>query len=350
MRTVNAERDRLRQLTAALRQNLELCARDATVDAVHDIRTGTRRIEAMLDTILRERAAQATGVESEGVTELQRAAQRWLRLLKKIRRTAASVRDLDVHRKLLQKLVPHKRDAKTTSIPRALIPETSAENAPGGSDSARLASADANAVPQAADPIDQQAGDLDAWLKHARQHHAQPLMKAALKWTPRLEAQLAALEEAIGQGRLRRRTQRSAALTALEAFARLSSQMQQLDAGNLHDFRKGAKKARYMAESGGDDPQAGAVGKALKRLQDEIGDWHDWLVLAEEAHAALGEHGAELTALVEEQRDRHYALSMNITERMRGRLMGELQALTPRRRVRRAPRESSEAGSSNSAA
>ena len=163
-------------------------------------------------------------------------------------------------------------------------------------------------------------------------------MKAALKWAPRLDAQLASLEEAMRQGPLRREASRNAAVTALEAFARLATQMQQLDAGNLHDFRKGAKKARYMAESGGEDEQAGAVSKALKKLQDEIGDWHDWLVLAEEAREALGSNGAELTGLIEAQRDKHYALAMNITERMRGRLMGEWQALGARPRSRTRPR------------
>ena len=108
--------------------------------------------------------------------------------------------------------------------------------------------------------------------------------------------------------------------------------MQQLDAGNLHDFRKGAKKARYMAEADGDEEHAGMVGKALKKLQDEIGDWHDWMVLAEEAERALGDHGLELTARIEQQRDEHFITAMKTTERMRGRLLGEWQAATVRRR------------------
>jgi len=319
-RVVNAELDRLRQLTAALKQNLELCAKEATIDAVHDIRTGTRRIEAMLDTILRERVAPGL---REGVPLKQhlqqddtaKTAQRWMRLLKRIRRTAAPVRDLDVHRKLLEKLKPKK----------AILPGERA-----------VEPIDAPAMPPS--PIEQQADNLDAWLKQTRDEQARPLMKAAPKWAPRVGTQLASLEEAMCRSPLRRRASRNAAVTALEAFARLASQMQQLDAGNLHDFRKGAKKARYMAESGGADEQAGAVGKALKRLQDEIGDWHDWLVLAEEAHEALGSHGVELTALIEKERDMHYALAMNITDRMRGRLMGEWQALGARPPSRTRPR------------
>ena len=101
--------------------------------------------------------------------------------------------------------------------------------------------------------------------------------------------------------------------------------------------RKGAKKARYMAETAKGDEHAGAVGKALKKLQDEIGDWHDWLVLAEEAHRALGDHGVELVAHIKHARDKHYALALKTAERIRGRLMGEWQA-TRLRTIRRTRR------------
>src|ERR1700749_5021489 len=105
---MDAQIDHLRQLTAKLKENLELCAKDATVDAVHDVRTGTRRVEAMLDTILRDtppvvRKSGPPAVQNVGeelADPLPDAAGRWLRLLKKIRRAAAPVRDLDVHREL----------------------------------------------------------------------------------------------------------------------------------------------------------------------------------------------------------------------------------------------------------
>ena len=278
----------------------------------------------MLDSLVRERSAEGPESESEKRAALHDAAQHWLKLLKKIRRAAGAVRDLDVHRKLLEKQWLAKKDSEHEATPEASAADGGsgpAETQPGMD------------VPVAApNPVEEQARDLDTWLKHARQHHAQPLMKAAGKWSERLEDELASFEGAMRQ--VRRRSQRSAAVVALEEFARLSHQMQRLDSGNLHDFRKGAKKARYMAEAGGDDREAGTVGKALKKLQDEIGDWHDWLVLAEEAHHALGANGAELTALIEAQRDEHYAQALKTAERMRGRLLGELQALSQRRRTR----------------
>jgi CHAD domain-containing protein len=123
---------------------------------------------------------------------------------------------------------------------------------------------------------------------------------------------------------------------ALDAFARLASEMQMLDASNLHDFRKGAKKARYVAELAAQgDAQAKQVGETLKKLQDEIGDWHDWLVLAEEAHTALGEQATEPIALIEGERERHFVVAMKTAAKLRGRLMGEWLAVS-RRPVARA--------------
>jgi CHAD domain-containing protein len=302
----------LRVLTAKLRENLAKCAQNADVDAVHDTRTGTRRIEAMLETLLRVQ----TPAEGD---DLYKAVHSLMRLLKKIRRAAAPVRDLDVHRRLLEKLAP-KPPAQKAGEPQSAAPEPSPESSPAPS-------------PEAV-----QAEDLDAWLKHQRQHHLPPLQKDAAKWAAKLEKRLAALETALTAPAARpgtgRRPASRAATVALDSFAILARQMQLLDAVNLHDFRKGAKKARYVAESGGEDAGAKLVGGALKRLQDEIGDWHDWLVLAEEAHSALGVDGRDLIAKLEAERDRHYVSAMKMAGRLRGRLMGEWLAHAPSGRTR----------------
>jgi CHAD domain-containing protein len=114
--------------------------------------------------------------------------------------------------------------------------------------------------------------------------------------------------------------------------------MQLLDATNLHDFRKGAKKARYVAELAAQgDKESKKIGVALKKLQDEIGDWHDWLVLAEEAHTALGDRPAELIGLLESEREKHFVAAMKTAAKLRGRLMGEWQAVSRRPAQRAAP-------------
>src|ERR1700761_60713 len=104
--------EHLRQLTAKLKENLALCTapkdHEPTVDAVHDVRTGTRRIEAILDSMQTsmQRNSHSPSPQAESAAAaLSDAIARWQRLLRKIRRSAGAVRDLDVHRHLLRDLL-----------------------------------------------------------------------------------------------------------------------------------------------------------------------------------------------------------------------------------------------------
>ena len=307
------DRENVRRLAAKLRENLMQCGEDPGVDAVHDTRTGTRRLQATLENLLREVPVGEP---------LQSAAVAAMKLLKKIRHAAGAVRDLDVHRKLLEKLV--RRDAgqegekmreNATAVTPGLV-ETPEAGLRGK-------------------VVEQQAGDLDAWLKHRRDELAHGLRWHAPELVDKLDKRMEELEAALQEKSARRSRKKAPGVVALDRFARLTTEMQVLDAGNLHDFRKGAKKARYVAElAARGDEQAKQVGEALKKLQDEIGDWHDWLVLAEEAHTALGDDAKELTSLIEEQRERHYVVAMKTAAKLRGRLMGEWLAVS-RRSVQR---------------
>src|ERR1700732_2222799 len=82
----------LTALAGAFNAALAQCVEGADADAVHRVRTGSRRLQAMLEAMLRENATFA----------LDHPTRPWLRQLKQIRRAAAPVRDLDVHRKLLE--------------------------------------------------------------------------------------------------------------------------------------------------------------------------------------------------------------------------------------------------------
>jgi CHAD domain-containing protein len=111
---------------------------------------------------------------------------------------------------------------------------------------------------------------------------------------------------------------------ALEDFVRAADAMPLLHGENLHDFRKATKKARYVAEAGAEGDSS--VAKALKRIQDAIGEWHDWLCLGEEAQAALGQDAPELTAAFQREIERHFAAALKTTQSLRGRLLGEWMA------------------------
>ena len=309
---MRGELRKIQKLAAPLRLNLSKCADDPDVDPVHDTRTGTRRLQATLEELLR-----ATP-EGDSGQAIRAAATALMRQLKKIRRAAAPVRDLDVHRKLLDKLVKHALGEKTKKEKR--------QDAPEPAESAISDKPDLLERPEAGlrtTGLEQQADDLDAWLKHRRNQDARRLQGQANSLLAKFDKRLSDLASAL-QAMPSRRAAKPPGVVALDSFARLASEMQLLDAGNLHDFRKGAKKARYVAELAAQgDKHADAVAKTLKKLQDEIGDWHDWLVLAEEAHAALGDGATELAALVETERERHFVAAMKTAAKLRGRLMGE---------------------------
>jgi CHAD domain-containing protein len=170
-----------------------------------------------------------------------------------------------------------------------------------------------------------QAGMLDAWLKGERKHLAHGMQKQIRKRQKGLAKGQGALFTAIAQVPLGRSIAPcSADAVALEEFVRAADAMPMLHVENLHDFRKATKKARYLAEVGAGGNSS--VAKALKRVQDAIGEWHDWLCLGEEAKAALGQDAPELTAAIRDEIDRHFAAAVKTTQSMRGRLLGEWMA------------------------
>ena len=146
-------RAHLTALADAFNAALAQCVEDADADAVHRVRTGSRRLQAMLEAMLRENATFA----------LDHPARPWLRQLKQIRRAAGPVRDLDVHRKLLENLV--------------------GKAAPGGD----------------ASPLNpKQAEMLDEWLKSERKHLARGMQKQIRKRQHGLAERQTAVLNAIG--------------------------------------------------------------------------------------------------------------------------------------------------------
>jgi CHAD domain-containing protein len=278
---VQDPRAHLTALADAFNTAMAQCVEDADSDAVHRVRTGSRRLQAMLEAMLRENASFA----------LSRPARLWLRQLKQVRRAAGPVRDLDVHRKLLENLV--------------------GKGGPGSDTS----------------PLNKEAEILDEWLKSERKHLARGMQKQIRKRQHGLaERQTAVLNAVSSIPPESARTGRSADAVALEEFVRAIDEMPLLDAENLHEFRKATKKARYVAESAVEKGHYSNVARALKRVQDAIGEWHDWQCLVEEAGAALGKDAPDLTTHLESEVERHFAAAMKTTQTMRARLSGEWMA------------------------
>jgi len=83
------------------------------------------------------------------------------------------------------------------------------------------------------------------------------------------------------------------------------------------------KRARYLAEIAGDDPQAKQLVEQLKRMQDVIGDWHDWLKLTERAEGVFdGAQGAVLIAALRNITRAKYRQALEVLEETR-KTLGE---------------------------
>jgi CHAD domain-containing protein len=57
----------------------------------------------------------------------------------------------------------------------------------------------------------------------------------------------------------------------------------------LHQYRILSKRARYAAEFANPSTEAVQLIAGIKRIQDALGDWHDWLTLTQTASEHLGE-------------------------------------------------------------
>jgi hypothetical protein len=89
----------------------------------------------------------------------------------------------------------------------------------------------------------------------------------------------------------------------------------------LHQYRIAGKRARYAAEFAGKSREADEFIVQLKRAQDALGDWHDWLMLTQSAAKRLG--GIHESPLVAELHNvsgakfRHAAAALPSTPLMR---------------------------------
>lgn len=232
----------LREHVTALEAAITLCLADPTPKPVHRLRTSTRRIEAQL--MLFELLP--------ALPPHDKAARKARRLLKKLRRAAGQVRDLDVQNDLISTETP---DDAPKSIHKSSLQLREA---------------------------------LDKQRAAAAQRLIQILQKYQAKLALTLESLLTTLAPA-------------------EPFTLAPTQLSTLihswfthnappeptsdpdDPDHLHSIRKTAKLARYLAENA---PKSARTPRKLARTFESIqqagGDWHDWLILSTIARNELG--------------------------------------------------------------
>lgn len=203
--------------------------------AVHQFRTSTRRVEAVLEELL---------------PEPDRNLRKLIKQLGKLRKRAGQVRDIDVQ-------ITNLRNLKVSEEPR-------------------------------------RKAEVLRSLADIRSRREQKLLDSLDKGKER---------------EIRKRLKRAAAsltlpdtdlvVLAKRKFEELVREHSTVNEEVLHQYRIKGKRIRYIAEVAGDSPEAKRIVQELKRMQDAIGEWHDWLTLSERADKSWtdGRPSALLSAL-----------------------------------------------------
>jgi CHAD domain-containing protein len=200
---------------------------------VHKFRTSSRRVEVLVSDLAENR----TGND-----------KKLLRLLGRLRKKAGRVRDLDVQSAALRSLKIPQEPGRKSQLMRTLAEERARREK-------KLAkSLDKRTVAEVRKRLKRTAGSLEI------PKNADPLSLARQK--------LNDLE--VGQGPITEKT--------------------------LHQFRIAGKRARYIVELASQDAEATRLIALLNHMQDVIGDWHDWVQLADKAEKLFG--GVQDSALV----------------------------------------------------
>ena len=259
-------------------QRISRISSGAKPETVHHLRTTIRRIETLV-------AAAARPPEPK--------EEKLLKQLGRLRRRAGKVRDLDVQIDALASL-------RLDSITR---------------DRARVMS----------------------FLQKARIRREKKLLAAFEEeldagLRKRLKRTSARLQQELAQPAQRQAAEERFLRAALERFAAVVRRYPTLGEGNLHQFRMDCKRVRYLAEMAGEGPRVAEVIAQLKRIQDAIGAWHDWLTLSATAERVLSPSGQVplLSALHASTRSR-YLEALRITADAR-RILLEMREVHPERK------------------
>ena len=260
---------------------------------VHKLRTTTRRMEAQL--VLLE--------QLPGLPEHAKEAGEVDRLLRRVRRAAAAVRDLDVQAEMIE----------------ADMPDRAAVSAGSRGDAMRKEAA--KLIKKLAKKRVGETSDLVATLRAESEPLAHALRALQLKMNPLAEAAPSKLHRPIKSftaQELSGRIQGAFAVRSARALhvpqgkhkdgelpdnSHALQRLQHLNEDTLHELRKAAKQCRYMAESLPDgSPQAKKLAQRFEYLQEAGGRWHDWLILEALAARVHGKKAA-LTERYRNHRD-----------------------------------------------
>jgi CHAD domain-containing protein len=271
--------DRIGKTSRKLRKLMKKAPKRPTPDQVHALRTNIRRLEA---------ASETLGPKPS------RRERRLLRDLRRIRKRAGKVRDMDV------------LTADAASLRLAQEQECAVE-------------------------LLQYLGAKR--YKHARRLHAalrqtgQDLGRRVKKFSKRLEKRIPKSDQDSSNG------QPPAPTEAAAVAIRLSSELKmppKLNRKNLHPYRLKVKELREVLRLA-EKPANPELIDVLGEVKDAIGDWHDWEELVAIAARVLN-HGAscKLFAKLKEISREKYDRALSLTTRMRKQFLRPHDRKLPR--------------------
>jgi len=209
-----------------LEQDLIKLSAKLRPDNVHRFRTHTRRLQILL---------------SELSPKLDRNQKKLLKLLGRIRKRAGKLRDLDVQLAALRSLKVPREPRRKTQLVNHLI---------------ELRGEQEKKLHKAVD---------DDTVREIRKR----LKRASKNFSPDASRDPLALAKKMIEG--------------------IGGSDAPLNEVMLHQHRIVTKRARYAAEFAEPSAETTQIMDGLKRIQDALGDWHDWFTLTRTTSEHLGE-------------------------------------------------------------
>jgi CHAD domain-containing protein len=217
---------RCRLVFRKLERDLEKLAAQQSNETVHRFRTSTRRLQTLLEELMPQRT---------------RKEKKLLKILRNVRKQAGKVRDLDVQLAALRSLKIPLEPRRQTRLLEGLL--------------------------------------------ELRARHEKKLRKTLTKETVReIHKQLTRASKEIDL-----KSSSDPATAARQILSRVATPGKPLTEDALHRCRLLVKRARYAAELAPESAAATQFITQLKRLQDILGNWHDWLTLTNTAAERLGD-------------------------------------------------------------
>src|ERR1700756_2612070 len=217
--------EHVQRIFAKTERELDRLSSEKHAKAVHSFRTSSRRLETLLEEIAPRR---------------DRHRKKLLKMLSAIRRRAGKVRDLDVQLEALRSLKVPQEPRRKTQLMQGLI--------------------------------------------ELRAQHERKLRKLLKKQDIRdIRKRLKRAE-----GSIRFEASRDPLSVGRQMLSTVPIPHGPADEQTLHRYRLAVKRARYAVEFAPKSSESTRFLSELKKLQDALGSWHDWLTLTHTATERLG--------------------------------------------------------------